>query len=91
MTSSDCVKNGQTIFNNGRIKDQHELLRTINLASTLRSGTAAPLDIIHVGDFRLMMQYCACESLDGKQHGGESASNGAAVHSTEPYTKTRIS
>ena len=36
------------------------------------------------------MQYCACESLDGGQHGRESASNGAAAHSTEPCTQTII-
>ena len=36
------------------------------------------------------MQYCACESLDGEQHGRESASNGAAAHSTEPCTQTKI-
>lgn len=36
------------------------------------------------------MQYCACESLDGGQHGRESASNGVATHSTEPCTQTGI-
>ena len=73
-------------------RDQPDLLHTknINLAVTLHSGTAVPLDIISIGVVRLMMQYCAYESLDGWQHGRESASNGAAAHSTEPCTQTTI-
>ena len=35
--------------------DQPDLLRTINLAAPLHSGTAAPLYIIKVGVVRLMM------------------------------------
>ena len=69
-------------------RDQPDLLHTINLAVTLHWGTAAPLDIISIGVARCMMQYCACESLDGGQHGRESASNGPAAHSTEPSTQT---
>ena len=36
-------------------RDQPDLLRTINLAGTLHSGTAAPLDINIIGVVRLMM------------------------------------
>ena len=90
MTSSNVFKIDQNDFNNSRKRDQPELLGPINLASALHSGTAAPLDIIDIGVLRLLVQYCPCESLDGAQHGCESASDGAAAHSTEPCTQTRV-